>query len=258
MISEIPAKGFRATAHTPGSAGNRSLSCPSRGRRCIQSVDTRRINPDQRHLPSTTAIATVRKKARRVTGGAEIPAEHALHADGGEAPAGDGDQIELPAAACIGAEKLPPATGSTAREGIAHLGADFISSSADRRPDPGHERGRRRPTMDPAPYGCFEHTSSEPTPARMGSGNARTRSVAEEHRQAIRRHDHAGLAGTVSDDGVGAHAGHRRGGMGDRDTVHLSQPEWIARQMQRLPEVTAIASTAAGSSPTWSPRLSDA
>ncbi len=70
-------------------------------------------------------------------------------------------------------------------KGLVHLGTDFERGSPNRGPKPRHQMPRRhRHGSD----GCFQNTSSQPTPAGMRGGDDATGTVAEENRQAIGRH----------------------------------------------------------------------
>ena len=112
-------------------------------------------------------------------------------------------------------------------EGGAHLGANFEGVRADGRPHPGqHLAGR------PVHGGHrgFQHAGAEATPAGMGRGDTRAGAVAEQHRQAVGRHDGADHARGAGDARVGLRRVAHVGGVQHARAMHLGQPGRFGRQ----------------------------
>ncbi len=92
-------------------------------------------------------------------------------------------EVRLPAAAGVRRER-PFGARSRGREGVAHVGTDFVRGGADRGTEPRDDlAGRHAERRD----GSRQHAVKQPAPARMRDADTPSGAVAEQHRQAVRR-----------------------------------------------------------------------
>ena len=135
--------------------------------------------PDQCRHATGFAIASIRKKSRRILEGAKAAAVDAPHAAAFELRPSDSAEIGGPFALTLDGEaRRYVGIG----ESVDDVFADLERAAADRRSEP------RRGVVGRDAHGgdgIFQHTARKPAPPRVGNTDRAARSIGEQDRQAI-------------------------------------------------------------------------